>query len=155
MSKKAIFAKNAPLRARKSLYPALFAQRVEGREKRVLGDGFGLKNFGVNLTKLAPGASSALHHRHSQQDEFIYVLSGAPTLRFGGETQILEPGMVVGFPAGGEAHHLINETDEPVEFLAIGDRTPDDRVDYPNDDLVANMTEDGAWRFTRKDGSEY
>jgi uncharacterized cupin superfamily protein len=38
------------------------------REKRQLGDQFGLKNFGVNLTRLFPGGESALLHRHSKQD---------------------------------------------------------------------------------------
>jgi len=32
---------------RSTNYPAPLAQRVAGREKRVLGDKFGLKNFGV------------------------------------------------------------------------------------------------------------
>src|SRR5881392_2987126 len=49
---------------------------MKGRVKRTLGDLFGLKNFGVNLTSLAPGAVSALRHAHSRQDEFLYVLQG-------------------------------------------------------------------------------
>jgi hypothetical protein len=32
-----------------------------------------LTNFGVNLTRLAPGAVSALRHAHSRQEEFVYV----------------------------------------------------------------------------------
>jgi uncharacterized cupin superfamily protein len=76
----AIHAAEAPPRARASGYPADLAARVAGREKRPLGDLFGLTVFGVNLTRLAPGAASALHHRHSRQDEFVYVLEGTPTL---------------------------------------------------------------------------
>lgn len=53
---------------------------MTGREKRPLGDLFGLRNFGVNLTRLAPGAISALRHAHSKQDEFVFVLEGHPTL---------------------------------------------------------------------------
>ncbi|MBM3653375.1 MAG: cupin domain-containing protein, partial [Alphaproteobacteria bacterium] len=67
-------------RARASNYPEPFASWVRGREKRVLGDLFGLNNFGVNLTRLAPGAQSALKHRHSRQDEFVFILEGEPTL---------------------------------------------------------------------------
>ena len=63
-------------RALISNYPEAFLGRVAGRQKRVLGDLFGLRNFGVNLTRLAPGAASSVHHRHSHQDEFIYVLEG-------------------------------------------------------------------------------
>jgi uncharacterized cupin superfamily protein len=68
---------------RKSFYPEPFAALTEGRSKRRLGDHFGLEDFGVNLTRLTPGAMSALKHRHSRQDEFIYILSGPPTLVYG------------------------------------------------------------------------
>ena len=43
------------------------------RQKRPLGDLFALKNFGVNLTRLLPGGESALLHRHSEQDELVYI----------------------------------------------------------------------------------
>ena len=65
----ALFACEAPPRTKITNYPEPFAARVGGRLKRPLGDLFGLHNFGVNLTRLAPGAVSSLHHRHSRQDE--------------------------------------------------------------------------------------
>ena len=67
----AIEAAAAATRRRPSNYPEPFASRVSAREKRPLGDLFGVENFGVNHTRLAPGGQSALHHRHSKQDEFI------------------------------------------------------------------------------------
>ena len=76
----AIHAAKAPLRARATGYPTDLAAKVAGREKRPLGDRFGLRNFGVNLTRLAPGAASSLRHAHATQDEFIYILQGEPTL---------------------------------------------------------------------------
>ena len=45
-------------RSKPSNYPPVFAARTEGRIKRQLGDTFGLRNFGVNLTELRPGACS-------------------------------------------------------------------------------------------------
>ena len=42
-----------------SNYPEPFRARVAGRRKQRLGDALGLKNYGVNLTTLAPGAQSA------------------------------------------------------------------------------------------------
>ncbi len=74
----AIKAANAPPRTKASNYPEPFASRMAGREKRPLGDLFGLTNFGVNLTRLAPSSVSSLRHAHSKQDEFIYVLQGRP-----------------------------------------------------------------------------
>jgi hypothetical protein len=51
----AIVAAQAPARTRPSNYPEPFASRLAGREKRPPGELFGLVNFGVNLTRLAPG----------------------------------------------------------------------------------------------------
>ena len=151
----AIVAAEAPPRSRQSIYPAPFAPRVAGREKRPLGDLFGLKNFGVNLTRLEPGAQSALLHRHSKQDEFIYVLQGSPTLVTDAGEEILRPGMCAGFPAAGIAHQLVNRSREDVVYLEVGDRTPGDEGSYPRDDLRAALGPDGKWRFTHKDGTPY
>lgn len=151
----AIYASDAPLRAKSSVYPPILAARMKGREKRPLGDLFGLNNFGVNLTKLSSGATSALRHAHSKQDEFVYILQGNPTLHTNNGKQKLSPGMCVGFRAGtGNAHSLINETSEEVIYLEIGDRTGGDEVIYPDDDLSARF-EDGAWVFSHKDGTPY
>ena len=152
----AVFAADVAPRTRPSNYPEPFASRMGGREKRALGDAFGLRNFGVNLTRLAPGAASALRHAHSKQDEFVYILQGCPTLvNDRGETT-LGPGMCAGFRAGsGDAHHLVNRTGEEVLYLEVGDRTAGDAVTYPDDDIQAVLGENGQWRFTRKDGSPY
>ena len=138
-----------------SLYPEPFASMVAGRAKRALGDVFGLKNFGVNLTRLAPGSRSALRHAHTRQDEFVFVLEGTATLVTGtGETS-LGPGMCAGFAAGsGDAHQLVNRGDGDVVYLEIGDRSAGDEVSYPDDDLAARMVE-GRWQFVHKDGQPY
>jgi uncharacterized cupin superfamily protein len=156
VSPKAIKAAEAPPRARSTGYPEPFAARVKGRDKRPLGDLFGLQNFGVNLTRLAPGAHSSLRHAHTKQDEFVYILEGHPTLvTNAGETQ-LEPGMCAGFKAGsGDAHHLQNRTLADVLYLEIGDRTPGDGASYPDDDLQAVLGTDGKWRYLHKDGTAY
>ncbi|MGJ0392315.1 MAG: cupin domain-containing protein [Methylocystis sp.] len=151
----AVEAASVAPRDRPSNYPEPFAARVAGREKRALGEVFGLLNFGVNLTRLAPGAQSALMHRHSRQDEFIYILEGAPTLvTEAGETE-LGPGMCAGFPAGGLAHHLVNRIDTDALYLEVGDRTVGDRGGYPADDLEARLSPDGRWQFFHKDGRPY
>ena len=150
-----LVAADVPARTKPSVYPEPFASRMRGREKRVLGDLFGLTNFGVNLTRLAPGATSALRHAHSLQDEFIYILEGRPTLHTDeGKTQLL-PGMCAGFKAGtGNGHRLINESSEEAVYLEVGDRTTGDEGTYPDDDLKAALSQ-GKWVFTHKDGSPY
>jgi uncharacterized cupin superfamily protein len=151
----AIEAKTAPPRTKPSNYPEPFFSRMAKREKRPLGDLFGLKNFGVNLTRLFPGGESALLHRHSKQDEFIYIVEGEPTLLTDAGEVRLSPGMCAGFPAAGVAHHLVNRTDRDVVYLEVGDRTAGDEGFYPKDDIQAVLGSDGIWQFTHKDGRPY
>ena len=155
----ALPALSVPERRRTSSYPPAILQvlagRLDGRCKRALGDHFGLRNFGVNLTTLAPGATSALRHAHQKQDEFVFVLAGHPTLHCASATQQLFPGMCVGFAAGdGRAHCLVNDTDHDVTLLEIGDRTAGDVVSYPDVDLSATFVQ-GSWVFSRRDGTPY
>jgi uncharacterized cupin superfamily protein len=151
----ALVAIDVPPRARASAYPEPFASRMAGRVKRALGDAFGLTNFGVNLTRLAPGAVSSLRHAHTRQDEFIYILQGRPTLFADAGPVLLEPGMCAGFKSGsGHAHQLRNDTTEDVVYLEVGDRSAGDEARYPDDDLQA-MLVNGQWRFMHKDGTPY
>ena len=151
----AVAAAVAP-NAKPSAYPEPFYSRVLGRQKRQLGDVFGLKNFGVNLTRLAPGAISALRHAHSAQDEFIYIVEGEPVLvTDAGETP-LQPGMCAGFKAGsGDAHHLVNRTARVVIYLEVGDRNVPDDVIYPDDDIRGTHDSAGQRIFLHKNGQPF
>jgi uncharacterized cupin superfamily protein len=63
--------------------------------------------------------------------------------------------MCAGFQAGtGDAHHLVNDTEEDVVYLEIGDRSAGDAVDYPDDDLAV-VTVNGRRRMAHKDGTPY
>jgi len=151
----ATWAIDVPARPNRAIYPDVFTARIQGRAKRALGDFFELQNFGVNLTRLAPGAESALRHAHGKQDEFIYILEGTPTLITNLGEQELKPGMCAGFRGGtGDAHHLVNRSSGDVLYLEVGDRIAGDSVVYPDDDLKL-VSVDGGWRATRKDGSPY
>lgn len=149
-------AANIPLESKSSTYPPPFTAIVAGREKRKLGDYFGLENFGVNLTRLAPGAASALAHYHARQEEFIYVLEGHPTLIMDNKPYLLNPGDCCGFRAGTQiAAQIINRSQTTATILEIGDRTPGDVVEYPDDDLQAVQQSNGQWQFLHKDGDPY
>ncbi len=151
----AINASDVPRRTKPSNYPEPFASRMAGRQKQALGDVFGLTNFGINITRLIPGAVFALRHSHTKQDEFIYILEGHPTLHTDEGKTELSPGMCAGFKAGtGNGHCLINNSNADVLYLEVGDRTQGDEGSYPDDDLKALMV-DGKWQFTHKDGTPY
>ena len=93
----ALVALDVPKRIKPSNYPEPFASQMQGREKRRLGDLFGVTNFGVNLTKLAPGTVSSLRHAHTTQDELIYILEGHPTLHTDEGRTRLSAGMCADF----------------------------------------------------------
>lgn len=137
-------------------YPTPFAARVAGRQRRPLGDLFGLTGFGVNLTRLPPGGASALRHTHTREDEFIYIVEGEPILVTNAGETPLRPGMCAGFKAGsGDAHHLLNRTIGDVVYLEIGNRDPGDTVIYPDDDIGRALAPDGARLFVHRDGTPY
>ena len=151
----AILALDVASRGASSNYPEPFKSQMSGRDRRRLGEVFGLSNFGVNLTRLAPGAKSALRHSHSKQDEFVYILEGQAVLVTDAGDTVLGPGMCAGFKAGsGDAHQLVNRSDTPVSYLEVGDRTAGDDVVYPDDDLELRG-DDQQWHYTHKDGSPY
>jgi uncharacterized cupin superfamily protein len=151
----AVMAAAVPARKGALLVPEPFASRLAQRVKHALGDQFGLKTFGVNLTRVPAGNVSALHHRHSVQDELVYVLEGNPTLVSDDGLVELSPGMCAGFPANGPAHHLENRTRHDVLVLEVGDRGAGDQVSYPNDDLALVTGPDGKRRAIHKDGTPY
>ncbi len=138
-------------------YPPPWDTALAGKWRKALGDALGLTQFGVNLTRLAPGAVSALRHWHTGEDEFVYIVSAQPTLVCDSGEQPLKPGHAAGFPAGdGDGHRLENRTDSEVVFIEVGTRAPSDRVHYTRDDLVLHKSYSApSRRFTRRDGTPY
>jgi uncharacterized cupin superfamily protein len=138
-----------------TIYPKPWDAVVAGREKAALGNAAGLTQFGVNLTRLKPGAASALRHWHEKEDEFVYVLEGEITLiEDGGET-ILKAGDAAGFKAGvQDGHHLVNKSTRDALYLEIGTRSETDVFTYSDVDLQGVKDAHGT-RFLRKSGDPY
>jgi len=136
-------------------YPEPYRSRVLPREKRALGDAFGLAKIGINHTILPPGRESSMRHWHTHEEEFIYVLSGEVVLRTDAGEQTLTAGMCAGFPLGTEdGHQLVNRGPQPAVYLEVSNRDARDGAFYPDDDLQYHGA-DAAVKFTRKDGSGF
>jgi uncharacterized cupin superfamily protein len=140
-------------------YPEPYRSRVLPREKRALGDPFGLTKIGVNHTTLPAGKESSMRHWHTLEEEFIYVLSGEVVLKTDAGEQVLTPGMCAGFhPSAdgktGDGHQLINRSAQPATFLEISNRVKGDEAFYPDVDLHFKGV-DAEPMFTRKDGSTF
>jgi uncharacterized cupin superfamily protein len=138
-----------------TFYPAEFQAECLGRHKQALGDVIGLTQFGVNITRISPGAASALRHWHEQEDEFIFVLEGELMLVENDGEMVLKAGEAAGFKAGsGIAHRLINRTDRDAVYFEVGTRAPSERVHYPDVDLV--MERDAtSRRYLHRSGEPY
>jgi len=136
-------------------YPPPFDQLVAGRHRKKLGDAGGLTQFGVNLTRLAPGAGSAQRHWHRNEDEFVFIVSGEATLiEDEGET-ILRPGDAATFKAGVQnGHHLVNRSDADLLYLEIGTRAIEESGEYSDIDMTFHKDASGAG-YKHKDGTPY
>ncbi len=154
-SKPAIDATSVEARTGSS-YPAPFDADCAIRQKRRLGDVFGLTQFGVNLLRLPPGQWSAQRHWHHREDELIYVLEGEVMLVTDAGEQVLRPGMVAGFKAGvADGHHLVNRSDKDAVVLEVGTRDAREEADYSDIDMLVRLDENGKDRYVRKDGTPY
>jgi len=136
-------------------YPDPFHNAVVGRERKRLGNAAGLTQFGVNLTRLKPGAASAQRHWHAEEDELIYLLEGEAVLCEDGAETVLRPGDCAAWKAGvANGHCLVNRGTQDVVFLEVGTRCRRERVDYPDIDMRFERDETGA-HYLHKSGEPY
>ena len=112
----------------------LEARTFEGETFRLwrqLGVATGSRQLGVNYCVLQPGHRSAPLHCHTQEEEFVYVLSGRMTLRLGDERYEVRARDAVSFLPGRKPHCLVNEADAECIYLDIGTRSEDEEVLMP------------------------
>jgi uncharacterized cupin superfamily protein len=148
---KKIDIQGAPVSAG-SRYPAPFAMSCQHKIRRRLAVAAGLKQIGINLLELAPGAWSSQRHWHTEAEEFVYVLEGEVVLVTDGSQEILHAGDCAAFlPGDADGHHLQNRSTETARVLEIGSTgSKADETFYPDVDLHAN-----ASGYFRKDGTPY
>jgi uncharacterized cupin superfamily protein len=136
-------------------YPAPFRDAVAGRERKRLGNAVGLDQFGVNLTRLKPGAASSQRHWHEMEDEFVYIVEGEVVLCENDGETVLRPGDAAGWKAGdANGHCLINRSARDAVYLEIGTRAKHDRVDYPSIDMRV-VKDDSGMHYLHKSGEPY
>lgn len=88
-----------------------------------LSESGGLTQFGASLQTLEPGATSALSHWHSDEDELVYVLSGTLVVHEGDDYTDAGPGAVATFKAGAPVgHYLENRSNAACTYLVVGTR---------------------------------
>lgn len=101
------------------------------RGNKAIGDAAGLQNLGVHLITVQPGHCSTEYHYHHYEEECVYVLSGHGKAVIGDHTHSIGPGDFMGHPTDKVAHEMINDGNEPLVCLVIGQRLVQDISDYP------------------------
>jgi len=135
----------------KSAYPPPHDEMVGGRKTWMLTRQWKLTQFGVNRVELQPGKWSTNRHWHRNNDELVVVISGELTLVTDDGEEILRAGDCVGFKAGEEnAHHLQNRGTEPAIYYDIGGRDPWDVSTFPDIGLEAYTHQELRFRDIRK-----
>ena len=94
---------------------------------------FGLMRIGVHHERLPPGRRVSWPHAEADEEEFVFVLEGAPDLWLDGDVRRLKEGEGVAFlPGTGISHTIINNTDKDVRLLVVGEASRErSRVHYP------------------------
>jgi uncharacterized cupin superfamily protein len=106
------------------------------RRKR-LAAAAGGEDVGCSLYELPPGRRSWPYHYHTGNEEALFVLAGAGSLRLDGETVPLEAGDYVALPAGeASAHRVVNDGDAPLRYLAVSTMRDPDVTVYPDSGTV-------------------
>jgi uncharacterized cupin superfamily protein len=108
---------------------------------------FGLKRLGIHHEVLPPGRRSSWPHAESTEEEFVYVIEGEPDVWIDGVLHRLCAGDAVGFPAGtGITHAFINNSENPVRLLVVGEANRDDnKIFYPLNPERKELVADRWW----------
>lgn len=113
-----------------------------------LTDHIGLKHLGISYDYLPPGVRSAFPHAHTHEEEFVYVIQGQPTVWLDGFAKNIGPDEFAAYPSNtGLSHALINDTDQEVIYLCIGETQdfPDEKISYPLNPLRQNECRRKGW----------
>ncbi len=102
------------------------------RINKSLGDAVGLTQIGVHIISVKPGHDTTEYHKHFYEEECVYILSGRGAAIIDGERYTVEPGDFLGFPRGVAAHNIVNDGDDLLQCLVMGQRLEQDVADYPD-----------------------
>ena len=103
-----------------------------GLRQRV-GARVGAQRLGYSFFNVPPGKAAFPYHSHTGNEEMIYILAGAGTLRLGKDELKVEPGTVVAcLPGGGSPHQLINTGKEELRYLVVSTMEYPDISEYPD-----------------------
>lgn len=106
-----------------------------------LGRELGAQQTGASLYELAPGRALCPYHYEYGEEEWLFVVSGRPSVRDPDGTHELAPQDMVFFPVGPDgAHQVRNDSDETARVLMWSTVVHPAATVYPDSDKVAIWT---------------
>jgi uncharacterized cupin superfamily protein len=121
-----------------------------------VGDLVGGERIGATLYDLGEGEHVCPYHFHHGVEEWLYVVSGKPTVRTPAGERSMRPGEVICFPAGPDGAHDVRG---PARVLILSaNRDPSIAV-YPDSDKLgtrpAGAGDPDRLNFRRGDAVDY
>lgn len=105
-----------------------------------LGDidrALGTTQIGATLHVVPAGKTAWPYHRHHGNDEIFFVVAGAGEYRVGERRLPIKAGDLIGAPAGGEAHQIINSSNAELRYIAFANHGRADVIEYPDSGKMA------------------
>lgn len=94
--------------------------------------------LGATLYEVPPGERLGPYHYEYNNEEWLLVLAGNPTLRRPDGKQQLRAGDIVAFTEGSAgAHAVSNESNEPTRVLMLSTKRDPAVAVYPDSDKLA------------------
>lgn len=101
------------------------------RLDKSLGDMVGLKNLGFHLIEVQPGKESTEYHKHYEEEECVYVLAGEAKVTIGDNEYRVKAGDFIGYPANDLPHTMLNDGNQVLRCIVVGQRLPSGVSEYP------------------------
>ncbi len=108
-----------------------------GGSRQRVGPQIGAQKLGYSFFSVPPGKAAFPYHTHAGNEEMIYVIAGAATLRHGQEQLAVSAGAVIACPPGSDhPHQLINNGTEELRYLVVSTMEYPDLSEYPDSNKV-------------------
>lgn len=118
----------------------------------------GLRDLGASIYELPAEAATFPYHYHHGVEEWLYVISGSPTLRDPGGERVLAVGDLVAFPSGPSGAHSVRGPGRILIFSGMPAAAEASVAIYPDSDKVGVRPRGGGsdrLNFRRDDAVDY
>jgi uncharacterized cupin superfamily protein len=121
-----------------------------------LRDSIGAQLLSGTLVVLGAGQAVCPYHFELIEEEWLFVLSGTPTVRTPAGEAAAEPGDVICFPRGpAGAHKISNAAPEPARILIVSEHADLSAAVYEDSDKLGIFGPGTRFLFRRSDERDY